>query len=122
MNYAIRVVTAGLPALQADLVHHTLSAESDVSVIASVGDPRTMATTLQVQPADVLIVWARLTEYVDASLDLLQEYPHLSLLLLADDGEAIIEARIRTIPAQSWQEELITAVRQAKTPSPEDGR
>jgi len=118
MSYPIRVVIAGLPTLQADLVHHTLSTESDLTVVASVGDPRAMAPTLRVQPADVVIVWARSPRYVEASLDLLTQYPRLCLLLLADDGDAIIEARIRTIPAQSWREDLIAAVRGARMARP----
>jgi hypothetical protein len=118
MSYPIRVVIAGLPALPADLVHHTLSAEPDLGVVATVSEPSALAPTLRVQRTDVLVVWSAFAEFVDAALELLPRHPRLRLLILADDGEAFIEARVLGIPALSWQQDLITAIRRPRTAPP----
>ena len=62
---------------------------------------------------DVFVVWPPALDLVVAAVQLLSTYPQVSLVLLAGDGDVLIEARVRPDTYSSWTTGLIDAVRAA---------
>jgi hypothetical protein len=113
MMAPIRVVTAGLPPLQADLVYRTLAGEPDLFHVATINTATSITDILRRHPADVVVVWAARAELVTAAVDSLSRYPHLAVVLLAGGGDTLIEARVHDKAYDSWPSGFINAVRRA---------
>jgi hypothetical protein len=113
MMTPIRVITAGLPPLQEDLVRRILLAESDLSVVGAVSSASAMSTLVRWHKADVIVVWAGVGHVVSAAIGMLPNYPTLSVVVLAGHGDALVEARVVGGSEDSWPEGLIEAVRRA---------
>jgi hypothetical protein len=111
MMTPIRVITAGLPPLQEDLVRRILLAEPDLSVVGAVSSASAMSTLVHWQRADVVVVWARADQLVSASVGILAKHPSLSLVVLAGEGDTLIEAHVVSSSDDSWSEALIDTVR-----------
>jgi hypothetical protein len=113
MMTPIRVITAGLPPLQEDLVRRTLLAEADLSVVGAVSSAPAMSTLVRWHTADVIVVWARAGQLVSAAVGMLAKHPSLSVVVLAGEGDTLIEARVVSDSDDFWSEALIEAVRHA---------
>jgi hypothetical protein len=105
----IRVVMVGLPPLQADLVQRILRDVPDIALVAVVVTARAMTGVLRHRSADVLIVWAKAPELVVAAVDTLSLFPHLRVVLLAGEGDTLVEARA-CVSYVSWPQGLVDAV------------
>jgi DNA-binding NarL/FixJ family response regulator len=113
MMTPIRVITAGLPPLQEDLVRRTLLAEPDLSVVGAASSAPAMSTLVRWHTADVIVVWARAGPLVSAAVGMLAKHPSLSVVVLAGEGDTLIEARVVGGADDYWSEALTEAVRHA---------
>jgi DNA-binding NarL/FixJ family response regulator len=109
----IRVVTAGLPPLQADVVRRILAAEPDVSVVGAVNSATGLTRMGGPHTTDVIVIWAQATDLVSAAVGILVKHPSLSVVVLAGNGDALVEARVISGSEHSWSGGLIEAVRRA---------
>jgi hypothetical protein len=109
----IRVLAAGLPPLQEDLVRRTLVAEPDLSLVCAVNSPPALTRMGRADTTDVIVVWDRATELVSVAVGILAMHPLLSMVVLAGGGDTLVEAHVVGSSDGSWPEELIEAVRHA---------
>jgi hypothetical protein len=112
MSIPIRVVTAGLPPLQEDLVRRTLVAAPDLSVVGAVNSAPALSR-LERSRADVIVIWAGAIDLVNTAVGILASHPSLSLVLLAGNGDTLVEASVVSGSDDSWPKGLIDAVRRA---------
>jgi hypothetical protein len=111
MMTSIRVITAGLPPLQDDLVCRILDAEPDLSVLGAASSAPAMFTLVRWHAADVIVVWASAGQLVSAAVGMLAKDPTLSVVLLAGQGDTLIQAAVVHGTDDSWSGTLIEAVR-----------
>jgi hypothetical protein len=62
--------------------------------------------------ADVVVVWAQAGQFVGAAIGTLAKQPSLAVVVLAGEGDTLIEARVVGGPSDSWAKALIELVRQ----------
>lgn len=110
MRTTIRVVTAGLPRFQRDLVERILLDQAAFDIVLGTNSPLALASMLGSDQVDVVVVWARRGDVVETVLSSLAIRPELGVVLLADSGEII--ARVHQVQAnESWATNLINAIR-----------
>ena len=113
MMTPIRVVTAGLPPLQEDLVRRTLAAEPDLFVVGAANAAPALTRIGGAHTTDVIVIWAEATDLIRAAVGILARHPALSMVVLAGGGDTLVEARVVSDLDRAWPEGLIEAVRRA---------
>ena len=109
----IRVLAAGLPPLQEDLVRRTLAAEPDLSLVSAVNSPAALTRMGRADTTDVIVIWDRATDLVSVAVGILAMHPSLSMVVLAGGGDTLVEAHVVGSSEGFWPEGLIEAVRHA---------
>ena len=124
MTTLIRVVTAGLPPLQDDLVRRTLAAEPDLFVVGAADSAPALTRIGRAHTTDVLVIWAQATDLISVAVGILARHPSLSMVVLAGGGDTLVEAHVVSDLDGAWPQGLIAAVRRAaeKVRSPNDDR
>ena len=72
-----------------------------------------MSTLVRWHSVDVIVVWARAGQLISAAVGMLATHPSLSVVVLAGEGDTLIEARVVSDSDDFWSDALIEAVRHA---------
>src|SRR5215211_2938876 len=94
MMTPIRVVTAGLPPLQEDLVRRTLAAEPDLFVVGAANSAPALTRIDGADTTDVIVIWAGAADLISTAVGILARHPSLSMVVLAGGGDTLVEARV----------------------------